>query len=105
VGSRPLPYLQWSERLSLYVNTQGETEDAKLKQEGYWMPPRLTEARWMTWCAEQATASHRRFLMTLKAMQDLRRLSVVSIATVGQVNIAQQQINVSSDADDLGIGQ
>jgi hypothetical protein len=38
-------------------------------------------------------------------MQDLRRLSVVSIATVGQVNIAQQQINVASDADEVGIGQ
>jgi hypothetical protein len=57
----------------------------------------------MRWCAEQAEAAHRRFLMTLKALQDLRRLPAVSIASVGQVNIARQQINVSSDEDDIGI--
>ena len=77
-------------------------EDVKLKSDGYWMPPRIGEAKWMAWCAEQAEAAHRRFLMTLKSLQDLRRLPAVSIATVGQVNIAQQQINVSSSEDDIG---
>jgi hypothetical protein len=88
-------YLHWSERLSLYVDSQCETEDVKLKQDGYWMPPRVTEAQWMTWCAEQANAAHRRFLMTLKTMQDLRRLPAVSITTVGQLNIAQKQVNAA----------
>jgi hypothetical protein len=96
-------YLQWSERLSLYVDSQCETEDVKLKRDGYWMPPRVSEAKWMTWCAEQATAAHRRFVMTLKTMQDLRRLPSLSIASVGQVNVAQQQINVSSDDDGTGM--
>jgi hypothetical protein len=96
-------YLQWSERLSLYVDSQCETEDVKLKRDGYWMPPRVSEAKWMTWCAEQVNAAHRRFLMTLKTMQDLRRLPSVSIASVGQVNVAQQQINVSSDDDGTGM--
>jgi hypothetical protein len=95
-------YLQWSERLSLYVESQCETEDVKLKRDGYWMPPRVSEAKWMTWCAEQATAAHRRFLMTLKSLQDLRRLPSVSIASVGQVNVAQQQVNVSSREDGAG---
>lgn len=90
-------YLQWSERLSLYVESQCETEDVKLKQDGYWMPPRVSEAKWMTWCAEQASSAHRRFLMTLKTMQDLRRLPAVRITTVGQLNVAQQQINVSPE--------
>jgi hypothetical protein len=97
-------YLQWSERLSLYVDSQCETEDVKLKRDGYWMPPRLSEAQWMTWCAEQANGAHRRFLMTLKTLQDLRRLPAVSIASVGQVNIAQQQINVSAGEDNAGKG-
>jgi hypothetical protein len=95
-------YLQWSERLSLYVDSQCETEDVKLKRDGYWMPPRVSEAQWMTWCAEQANAAHRRFLMTLKSLQDLRRLPSVSIASVGQVNVAQQQVNVSSHDDGAG---
>ncbi|MCI3953970.1 MAG: hypothetical protein K0R53_3470, partial [Burkholderiales bacterium] len=44
-----------------------------------------------------------RFVMTLKTMQDLRRLPSLSIASVGQVNVAQQQINVSSDDDGTGM--
>jgi hypothetical protein len=95
-------YLQWSERLILYVDSQCETEDVKLKQDGYWLPPRVSEAKWMGWCAEQANAAHRRFLMTLKSLQDLRRLPSVSIASVGQVNVAQQQVNVSSREDGGG---
>jgi len=95
-------YLHWSERLTLYVDSQCEAEDVKLKRDGYWMPPRISEAQWMTWCAEQANAAHRRFLMTLKTMQDLRRLPSVSIASVGQVNVAQQQVNVSSHEDGAG---
>jgi hypothetical protein len=95
-------YLQWSERLSLYIDSQCETEDVKLKRDGYWMPPRVTEAKWMTWCAEQANAAYRRFLMTVKSLQDLRRLPSVSIASVGQVNVAQQQVNVSSHEDGGG---
>ena len=94
-------YLRWMERLEMYVETECKLEDVKLKQEGYWMPPRVGEAKWMAWCAEQAEVAHRRFLMTLKSLQDLRRLPAVSISTVGQLNIGQQQVNVSS-ADDGG---
>jgi hypothetical protein len=63
------------------------------------MPPRVSEAHWMTWSTERANTAHRRFVMTLKTMQDLRRLPSVSIASVGQVNVAQQQVNVSSHED------
>ncbi len=38
-------YLQWSERLALHVDTQCATEDATLERDGYWMPPRLSEAQ------------------------------------------------------------
>ena len=94
-------YLIWTERLTLYHETQCQSEDVKLKQEGYWMPPRLGEARWLDWCAGQAEAAHRRFLMTLKALQDLRRLPAVFVAGAGQVNVAApggQQVNVSAPA-------
>jgi hypothetical protein len=95
-------YLAWTERLTLYTETQAQCEDVKLKQEGYWMPPRMSEAKWMAWCAEQASAAHRRFLMTLKSLQELRRLPAVSITSVGQLNLASQQVNLSSDVDGDG---
>jgi hypothetical protein len=95
-------YLAWTARLTLYTETQSQSEDVKLKQEGYWLPPRISEAKWMAWCAEQAHAAHRRFLMTLKSLQELRRLPAVSISSIGQLNLASQQINVSSDVDGGG---
>src|SRR5215213_5883357 len=98
-------YLRWMERLAMYVETECKLEDSKMAREGYWMPPRLSEAKWIAWCAEQAEAAHRRFLMTLKSLQDLRRLPAVSITTVGQLNLAQQQINVSSHEDGAGTSE
>jgi len=95
-------YLRWTERGNLYAESECRSEDSKMALEGYWVPPRMGEARWMAWCAEQAQASHRRFLMTLKSLQDLRRLPAVSITSVGQLNLATQQINVSADADSTG---
>jgi hypothetical protein len=92
-------HLRWMERLETYVETECKLEDSKMAREGYWMPPRVGEAKWMAWCAEQAEVAHRRFLMTLKSLQDLRGLPAVSIATVGHLNLAQNQINLSSDAD------
>ncbi len=88
-------YLIWTERLTMYQETQCQSEDVKLKQEGYWMPPRMGEARWLDWCAGQAEAAHRRFLATLKALHELRRLPGVTIATAGQVNIGQHQVNLA----------
>ena len=87
-------YLQWSERLALYAESECRTEDSKLAADGYWLPPRRGEAQWMSWCAEQADRAHRRFLMTLKSLHDLRRLPAVRIAAASQVTIAQQALHV-----------
>ena len=76
-------YLRWVERLEMYVETECKAEDSKMAREGYWVPPRVGEATWMAWCAEQAEVAHRRYLMTLKSMQDLRRLPAMRIASVG----------------------
>jgi hypothetical protein len=87
-------YLLWTERLTKSAASECRDQDSRLAREGYWVPPRVSEAKWMDWCSEQANAAHRRFLMTLKSLQDLRRPSI-SIASAGQVNIAQQAVNVS----------
>jgi hypothetical protein len=88
-------YLRWTERLTMSAESQCRSEDVKLKQEGYWMPPRVSEANWLRWCADQAEAAHRRFLATLKTLQELRRLPGVTITTAAQVNIGQQQVNLA----------
>jgi hypothetical protein len=38
---------------------------------------------------------HTLYLRTLKALQDLRRRPAVVVRRAGQVNIAQQQVNVA----------
>lgn len=91
-------HLIWTERLTMYHETQCQSEDVKQKQQGYWMPPRMGEARWLDWCAGQAEASHKRFLATLKALHDLRRLPAVFVAGAGQVNVASQQVNFAAPA-------
>lgn len=90
-------YLRWTERLTMYAETECRSEDVKLKKEGYWMPPRMSEGAWMRWCADQAEGAHRRFLATLKTLHELRRLPGVTIATAGQVNIGHQQVNLTGD--------
>lgn len=89
-------YLVWTERLTMYAHTESESEDVKLKKEGYWLPPRLNSATWMRWCSDQADGAHRRFLATLKTLHDLRRLPGVTIATAAQVNIGREQVNLTT---------
>ncbi len=92
-------YLKWSERLTAQAETEGQLEDHKRKQEGYWQPPRISVAAAMEQSAAMADRAHRGFLLTLRALQDLRRLPPVSIAAAGQVNIGAQQVNVTAPAD------
>ncbi len=96
-------YLLWTERLTSQAETEGQLADHKLKQDGYWQPPRLATGEWMEWCADQAERAHRRFLITLRALQDLRRLPTVSIAAA-QVNVGgyAQQVNVGSAGGEGG---
>jgi hypothetical protein len=59
-------------------------------------PPRLSDAE----AAEQAAAMmercHRMYLRTLRALQDQRRcVQPIIVRRAGQVNIGQQQVNVS----------
>lgn len=91
-------YLQWTERATTAAEAESEHQDYQLKEHGKWQAPRMATAEWMDWCADQAERAHRRFLMTLKAMQELRRLPAVLVTGVGQVNVGAQQVNIAAPA-------
>lgn len=91
-------YLLWTERVTTLAETEGQDEDARLKKEGHWHAPRQATAEWMAWCGDQAERSYKRFLTTLKVMQDLRRSPGVFVASAGQVNLGAQQLNVAAPA-------
>lgn len=58
-------------------------------------PVRLTDAAARAEAAEMADRFNRILLRTLRALQELRRRPAVVVQNAGQVNVAEQQINVS----------
>jgi len=91
-------YLTWTARATTQADTEWQLEDHKLTQDGYAQPPRVATGEYMDWTVAQAERAHRRFLLTLKAMQDLRRRPAVLVGSAGQVNVGAQQVNVSGPA-------
>ena len=91
-------YPKWTERATTQAEAEAQTEDAKIKRDGYWQPPRVMTGEYMEWCADQAERAHRRFLATLKALHDLRRLPAVFVAGGSHVNLASQQVNIAAPA-------
>jgi hypothetical protein len=89
-------YLSWLERLHVQTVSEGRVEDHKLKQEGYWQPPRLHTAAAMDQSAAMADRFHRLFLRTLRALRDLRRYGpAVVVQGSAQINLAERQVNVA----------
>lgn len=63
-----------------------------------WKRPLQTEAEAVGASNDQADRWNRIFLRTLRQLRDLRRYNV-NIVNAGQVNIAQQQVNVAEPPD------
>jgi hypothetical protein len=62
-------------------------------------PPRVSEAEAVERSAAMLERVHRMYLRALQALQDLRRRGpAVLVRRAGQVNIAQQQVNVAGAA-------
>jgi hypothetical protein len=93
-------YLEWTARLTIQAASEGQVEDAQLKRDGYWQPPRLGIAAAIAQSAAMADQAHKTFLRTLRAVQDLRRLPGISVTSAGQVNIGGQQVNIAAGAAD-----
>ena len=93
-------YLHWLSRLHVQASSEGRTQDAKLKRDGYWQPPRVTVAEATDQAAAMTDRFQRLFLRSLRALRDLRRYApTVVVANAGQVNVsAGPQMNVAQAA-------
>jgi hypothetical protein len=93
-------YLYWTARLTIQAQSEGQVEDYKLRQDGYWQPPRIGVSEAIAESARMAEQAHRLFLRTLRALQDLRRLPGVYVTSAGQVNVASRQVNLAPGLPD-----
>lgn len=71
------------------------------RRSGEWQPPRLGEAAAVDRAAVMADRFQRQFLRLMKAYRDQRRLlGTVVVAAGGQLNVAEQQVNVVQGAEE-----
>ncbi len=86
-------WVGYADSLAMHSVTDLET---RLRVFTKWDPPRLTEAETEAHAVEMADRFHRQFLRTVRALKDYRRTGPsVMVGSAGQVNVAQQQVNVS----------
>jgi hypothetical protein len=90
-------YLECLELLHQRTSTEATSERAKIERDRAWEPPRLNYAEAIEEAATMVDRWNRLFLRTLRQLRDLRRYTPsVVVGNVGQLNIAQQQMNVAA---------
>ncbi len=83
-------------QLATLEGNETKRQRAEYDKDGYWQPPRVTDFEAMQQEAEMADRFNRLVVRNLRHLCDLRRyVPTVTIQAAGQVNIAQQQINLS----------
>jgi hypothetical protein len=90
-------YLTWLQTLTLRTGLESCTSDRRLKEEGRLQPPRQSDADALDQAAAMMDRYNRIFLRTLRALCDMRRHSnPVIVQNGGQMNVAQQQVNLNT---------
>jgi len=93
-------WLQLSERYQRLAGTDAELEETTLDRNGKWRKPHYTSVEHEDRIEQAAERAHARMLRTVKALSDLRRVgSLVYVSGAGQVNVGQQQVNVTPPAE------
>jgi hypothetical protein len=96
-------YLFWLHMLTLRTELESCTNDRRLREEARWGPPRQSDADAIDQAADMMDRYNRIFLRTLRALCDMRRrLGPVIVQSGGQVNVAQQQVNLSTAPPPVG---
>jgi hypothetical protein len=87
---------RWLARLTVLSNTEARRQDRETKERGEWSPPTVDAAAAIDQAAAMADRFNRLFARTLRSLRDLRRYSPhVTVQHVGQLNVAQSQVNIS----------
>jgi hypothetical protein len=88
-------FLHWLRLMTVRTNLESCTTDRRFKEEGRWAPPRQSDADALDQAAGMMDRYNRIFLRTLRALCDMRRHGgPVIVQKGGQMNVAQQQLNV-----------
>jgi hypothetical protein len=90
---------RWLELANQRVGMECGEQARSRRERLQWQPPRLTEAEAVEQAMAMAERWNRVYIRNLRALRDLRRYNVViQNAPGGQVNVAQQQVNVAGTA-------
>jgi hypothetical protein len=88
-------YLTWLHTLTSYTSLQSCT-NRQNREAGRWQPPRQTDADAIEQAAAMMDRFNRIFLRTLRALCDMRRhRNPVIVQSGGQMNVANQQVNLN----------
>jgi hypothetical protein len=90
-------YLYWLRLLTMRTELESVTSDRRHREEGRWEAPRQRDADALDQAAGMMDRFNRLFLRTLRALCDMRRRGgPVIVQNGGQMNVAQQQVNLST---------
>ena len=90
-------YLSWLHTLNVRTELESVTNDRRHQAEAKWLPPRQRDADALDQAAAMMDRFNRIFLRTLRALCDLRRHGgPVIVRSGGQLNVAQQQVNLNT---------
>ncbi len=85
----------WQETMAAYAGMVSETVRRRRRDKANAELPRQTAVEALDHAAAMVERFHRLYLRTLKALQEQRRGAPVLIRHARQVNVAQQQVNVT----------
>jgi hypothetical protein len=86
----------WTVQLTAYCSLESVSGQRQHREEGRWQAPRQSDADAMRQAAEMVDRFNRIFLRTLRALRDLRRYgATVIVKRGGQLNVAEQQVNMA----------
>jgi hypothetical protein len=90
-------YLSWLHILTVRTGLESATNDRRHREEAKWLPPRQSDADALDQAAAMMDRFNRIFLRTLRALCELRRHGgPVIVQSGGQLNVAQQQVNLNT---------
>jgi len=90
-------FLRWTEQMHMQAGVEAATERDSLERHGSWSPARLSTSEAIEQSAKMVERAHKRFLQTVKLLHELQRSTpMLYVGHAGQINIGQQQLNVTS---------